>query len=319
MAIRIIVLLLVLATSCPGQRFGLRNPAFIANLHPATGGGGGGGITIQTPLDSVANLTNMGAWSASGRLITSYSGNIMEVRRSSDGSITNIGQNSSGFLDTNTLLSWTGAGQAFVRTLYDQVSTNHMTNYINDNSQPLIVSNAVLYMSGVYPVMNFNAGQSNNVRVLNWPGASSPFPITLVAYAQWWAGTAGNEAIPLAVADVGNASQYFAIGSLTGKHDSTQRAGTAQHATGSSTITNNTRLMLVGVFTNTTSFATYSDTNIFQANNLTGAAPTFPNHMRIGGYADSTPDQWMSGQGDSFIVLQGVATAANMTNLWSRK
>jgi hypothetical protein len=54
------------------------------------------------------------------KLRSSYSGFCLEVRRSSDNALQNIGFDSNGLIDTASLLSFVGAGSGFVRTLYNQ-------------------------------------------------------------------------------------------------------------------------------------------------------------------------------------------------------
>ncbi len=54
------------------------------------------------------------------RLSTGYTGNLIEVRRSSDNTTTNIGYDGSGNLDVAALTTFVGAGDGFVRTWYDQ-------------------------------------------------------------------------------------------------------------------------------------------------------------------------------------------------------
>jgi hypothetical protein len=52
------------------------------------------------------------------RLSGVYSGSLMEVRRSSDNALQDIGFDANGDLDTASLLSFVGEEDAFVRTWY---------------------------------------------------------------------------------------------------------------------------------------------------------------------------------------------------------
>jgi hypothetical protein len=75
-------------------------------------------------------------------LSSSYTGNCIEVRRSSDNALQNIGF-VNGVLDTASLLSFVGAGNGFVRTWYDQ-SGNVNDCVQTNNNAPLIVINGDL-------------------------------------------------------------------------------------------------------------------------------------------------------------------------------
>jgi hypothetical protein len=74
------------------------------------------------------------------KLRTAYTGNCIEVRRSSDNALQNIGFVNN-FLDTASLLSFVGAGDGFVRTWYDQSGNNNNVFNTLNNSHPTIVTN----------------------------------------------------------------------------------------------------------------------------------------------------------------------------------
>ncbi len=78
------------------------------------------GASFVGALD--AYTTNMdAAWSVSRRLLASYSGSLIRVRRSSDNTEQDIGYDTStGLLDTASLLSFVGAGNGFVSKVYAQ-------------------------------------------------------------------------------------------------------------------------------------------------------------------------------------------------------
>jgi hypothetical protein len=91
------------------------------------------------------------------RLLNSqYTGDCIEVRRSSDDTTQNIGF-VNGVLDTASLLSFVGAGDGFVRTWYDQSSNNNHATNTNENEQPRIVINGqlIINITGL-PTVNFN-------------------------------------------------------------------------------------------------------------------------------------------------------------------
>ena len=78
-----------------------------------------------------------------------YSGFCIKVRRSSDNAEQDIGF-SNDVLDTATLLTFVGSGDAFVTIIYDQVGSNNMTQ-TTANLQGQIVSNGSVILKGGKP------------------------------------------------------------------------------------------------------------------------------------------------------------------------
>lgn len=80
------------------------------------------------------------------RLLSStYAGPCMQVRRSSDNALQNIGFNSTGELDVPSLLNFVGGGNnGFVQIWYDQSGNGHNAGQTNSSSQPQIVTSGAL-------------------------------------------------------------------------------------------------------------------------------------------------------------------------------
>lgn len=74
------------------------------------------------------------------RLSSTYTGNLIRVRRSSDNAEQNIGYDSNNVLDTTSLLSFVGAGNGFVTTWYDQSGNAKNTTQSTAANQPRIVN-----------------------------------------------------------------------------------------------------------------------------------------------------------------------------------
>lgn len=89
------------------------------------------------------------------KLYDAYSGNAIQVRRSSDNTTQNIGFVGND-LDTASLLSFVGAGNGFVRTIYDQYGSLNFTQTTNA-SQPQIVNAGSLYLEGGRPSIRMTA------------------------------------------------------------------------------------------------------------------------------------------------------------------
>ena len=110
-------------------------------------------FTQNTPLLD----TYSGAAAAySLRLLDStYTGSAIRVRRSSDNTEQDIGFNVFGELDTVSLLAFAGTGDAFVKTWYDQASTNDATQ-TTTASQPQIVSSGAVIVENGKPAVDFD-------------------------------------------------------------------------------------------------------------------------------------------------------------------
>lgn len=81
-----------------------------------------GNTPFVGPLDPYT--TDMaGAWSTTRRLLADYTGPLIRVRRSSDDTELDIAADESGNLDTASLASFCGAGNGFIRLVYDQRET----------------------------------------------------------------------------------------------------------------------------------------------------------------------------------------------------
>ena len=94
-------------------------------------------------LDTLSQQPNA-AYSVSRKLKSSYSGSCLKVRRSSDSTTQDIGFDSSGLMDTAALLSFCGAGDGFIDTLYDQSGNARNLTQSTAESQPKIVSSGVV-------------------------------------------------------------------------------------------------------------------------------------------------------------------------------
>lgn len=107
-------------------------------LSPVEGGG-----SFKGALDSfTANLS--GAWSVARRLLTSYAGSLINVRRSSDNTAQDIGYAAGGLLDTASLAAFVGANNGYIVKIYDQSGAGKDAIQSTSGSQPTIVNSGTL-------------------------------------------------------------------------------------------------------------------------------------------------------------------------------
>ena len=94
-------------------------------------------------------------------IVESYTGDFIEVRRSSDNALQNIGRK--GFvLDEKALTDFVGANDGFVRTWYDQSGNNNDFQQTVNANQPRIVSSGTVEKKNGKPCIKFNFGGSNH-------------------------------------------------------------------------------------------------------------------------------------------------------------
>lgn len=107
------------------------------------------GLSAQRPLGRFAGpfdayTTSLtGAWSVSRRLLASYTGSLIRIRRSSDSTEQDIGADAAGNLDTAAITTFVGSNSAFVRTLYHQNGGVNL-GQATAASQPRIVNAGTL-------------------------------------------------------------------------------------------------------------------------------------------------------------------------------
>jgi hypothetical protein len=105
-------------------------------------------------LKTASNADSSGAYSLN-KTKSTYAGNCIEVRRSSDNTTTNIGFVNN-VIDTASLLTFAGSGDAFIRTWYDQSGNSRNYTQTTPGSQPKIVSAGTLITQNSKPAVSFD-------------------------------------------------------------------------------------------------------------------------------------------------------------------
>ena len=102
-------------------------------------GSSGSSITYTPPLDAYA--TNLeAAFSVSRKLLSSYAGAAIRIRRSSDNSESDIGFASSGWLDVAAANTFIGGGTGYIVTCYDQSGNGRDVTNTTAAQQPICVT-----------------------------------------------------------------------------------------------------------------------------------------------------------------------------------
>lgn len=116
-----------------------------------------GGVEVWSafsgPLDAYAD--DLAAAYSLRRLLASYEGSAVRVRRDSDNATLDIGFLSDGSLDTPALLAFVGAGSGYVVVWYDQRGLRDASQ-ASPSSQPRIASAGAVKTRGGAPTVDFD-------------------------------------------------------------------------------------------------------------------------------------------------------------------
>ena len=99
------------------------------------------------PLDAYATGLG-GAYSVARRLLASYTGPLIRVRRDSDGAEADIGYDAEGLLDEVALLAFVGAGSGYLVTIYDQSGLGRHVTCSTSADQIRVVNAGVVEVVG---------------------------------------------------------------------------------------------------------------------------------------------------------------------------
>jgi len=133
---------------------------------------GSGVLANPYSLDAYGNPV---VWYELVKRFDAYTGACIRVRRSSDNAEQDINFVDN-LLDTTSLLSFVGAGNGFVTTLYTQVGTKNVTN-ATATQQPQIVSAGALITRNGFVSIKYDGSNDN---LFNW--SSAFLNITNVSY-----------------------------------------------------------------------------------------------------------------------------------------
>lgn len=135
---------------------------------------GAGPYSTITSFTGLLDTYSGAAAAYSVRLLSStYAGSAIRVRRSSDNTEQNIGFDSSGNLDTASLLSFCGAGNGFVTTWYDQSGNGNNATQTTAANQPQIVSaGSVITLNSKPSLLTDGTNDSFTISTINTSGSN---------------------------------------------------------------------------------------------------------------------------------------------------
>jgi hypothetical protein len=84
------------------------------------------------------------------RIVKSYTGNAVQIRRTSDYTYRDFGFDHNGDLKINEMLAWVGTGNdGLARIVYNQANPNYNAEQLTTSNEPKIISNGVFLSDGL--------------------------------------------------------------------------------------------------------------------------------------------------------------------------
>lgn len=127
----------------------------------STGAGGSGAARTATATPTLSgafdSLPAAAVAYSVRRLLGSYTGPLLRVRRSGDGASADIGATIGGDLDATALASFCGASSCFVSTWYDQSGNAQDATQAVAASQPRLVNAGAMETEGGRPALHYTA------------------------------------------------------------------------------------------------------------------------------------------------------------------
>jgi hypothetical protein len=281
--------------------------------------GGQLGVFAQNTLDNVgltASSPSHGAYSLR-KLSSSYSGNALLVRRSSDNATQNIGFLASGYLDTASLKTFVGAGNGFVNTWYDQSGNLRDALQPTLANQPRIVNAGVIQRMGGVPAIFFTGTSFLTHNSLPTTGYTG-FTINIVA--RWT--TIGNTigTIQALLDNNHTGSQGFVIQDrpdLAGKPITCGIAATPAGGGVEDNIQTGNGTSRILTFTgNNTTLAGLRDGNVYATRAISGTNYTLQSRFVIGAWHNNgSISRFTTGNIAEVVVIPSSLSSTDRTNL----
>ena len=145
-------------------------------------------VTASLLLDSFG--ANVLAAYSFRKLSSSYSGDAVRVRRTSDNTEQDIGFDSNGNLDTSSLTTFLGSSDGYISKWYDQAGNNRDATQTNANRQIKIATAGVIVTKNSLPTTQ--GGNNDALIISGIPLTAQPIT-SFEAYAHNTATLAGND------------------------------------------------------------------------------------------------------------------------------
>lgn len=132
--------------------------------------------TSELPLLLDAYSGAEGAYSLR-KLSSTYTGDAIQVRRSSDDTTQDIGFDANGDLDTTAMETFVGANNGFVSTWYDQSGNGNDQAQATNGDQPQIVSSGTTIEQGGLPTLQFSNSRFSRSNIIDVTADKTTFNV----------------------------------------------------------------------------------------------------------------------------------------------
>jgi hypothetical protein len=119
--------------------------------------------SIPTITQTVLGITTPIVVLSIRLVVQTYTGPLIQVRRSNDSATTNIYPSSTGDLNTVTLLAFTGSNSAYISIWYDQSGGQFNAVQATSSSQPQIVASGVVITKNGQPAPTFTSSSTMGI------------------------------------------------------------------------------------------------------------------------------------------------------------
>ena len=239
------------------------------------------------------------------KLSSTYAGFAIRVRRSSDNTEQNIGFDSSGNLDTTSLLAFVGSGNGFVTTWYDQSGSNRNAIQTTASAQPQIVFAGIVNSVNGKASINFISGNKMPFTEIASTGGMEIFGVSTFA-TTGGGGSAWDINSPIQ-AYTGGFIQDFGIGTKNGRiaiYSENNNSVSLQTTAGIST---NVQYVFNGYGSTTSTGVGFNNSNY-----TIGAATR--NDLLVRSLGQDSSSIWFSGNLNE-IVVYPIVQSTNRSNI----
>ncbi len=123
----------------------------------------------QRFVDGVISVSTPSVVYGLRKIISGYTGPLIQVRRSSDNTSADINSTSYNDLDLEQLRSFCGSSSCFVRTWYDQIGTAQNATQLTAANQPRLVNAGTIEMQNGRPTVRFVATSNHFLSISSTP------------------------------------------------------------------------------------------------------------------------------------------------------
>lgn len=175
--------------------------------------GGAYSAPFVGPLDGqTSNIA--GAWSISRRLLSSYTGPLIRIRRSSDNTEMDVGYGGDNELSQAAVAAFVSGNSAFVTVMYDQSGAGYHAGQSAAATQPQIVNSGTINTLSGKPTMTLSGSNWLDIATLQTTGVRS-YTCAIKSTGATWndygsplGNTVNSVATWLGVVDSGSTSFY---------------------------------------------------------------------------------------------------------------